>query len=118
MRIAIMGTGAVGAYFGAKLAAAKNEVSFIARGAHLEAMQRHGLSVESPEGDLHLSGVALTSNPVEIGVVDLVLFCVKSYDTIAASAKIAPLIGQETQILALQNGVDNADKIAQITGNK
>ena len=118
MRIAIMGTGAVGAYFGAKLAAAKYAVSFIARGPHLEAMQRHGLTVESPEGDLHLRDAVFTSEPAEIGVVDLVLFCVKSYDTIAASAKIVPLIGQVTQILALQNGVDNADQIAQITGNK
>ena len=118
MRIAVMGTGAVGGYFGAKLAAAKNEVSFVARGAHLEAMRRHGLTVASPEGDLHVTDAVFTSDPAEIGVVDLVLFCVKSYDTVAASTKIAPLIGQETLTLALQNGVDNADKIAQITGNK
>jgi 2-dehydropantoate 2-reductase len=118
MRIAIMGAGAVGAYFGAKLAAVTNEVSFIARGAHLEAMQHHGLSIESLEGNLQIRDAVFTEDPAAVGVADLVLFCVKSYATIEAAKKIAPLIGARTQILALQNGVDNADKIAQITGNK
>lgn len=118
MRIAIMGAGAVGAYFGAKLAAAKNEVSFIARGAHLEAMQQHGLSIESLGGNLRINDAVFTENPTTVGVVDLVLFCVKSYDTIEAAKKIIPLIRPQTEILALQNGVDNADKIAQIAGNK
>jgi len=118
MHIAIMGAGAVGAYFGAKLAAAKNEVSFIARGAHLAAMQRCGLSIESSEGNMQIRDAVFTADPAVIGAVDLVLFCVKSYDTIGAAKQMTPLIGPQTQILALQNGVDNADKIAQITGNK
>jgi 2-dehydropantoate 2-reductase len=118
MRIAVMGAGAVGAYFGAKLATAANEVSFIARGAHLEAMQRHGLSIESSDGNFQIRDAVFTADPTVVGVVDMLLFCVKSYDTIEAAKTIAPLIGPRTQILALQNGVDNADKIAQIVGNK
>ena len=118
MRIAVMGAGAVGAYCGAKLATAANEVSFIARGAHLEAMQRHGLSIESSDGNFQIRDAVFTADPTVVGVVDMLLFCVKSYDTIEAAKTIAPLIGPRTQILALQNGVDNADKIAQIVGNK
>jgi len=118
MRIAVMGAGAVGAYFGAKLATAANEVSFIARGAHLEAMQRHGLSIESSDGNLQIRDAVFTAGPAVVGVVDMLLFCVKSYDTIEAAKTIAPLIGPRTQILALQNGIDNAEKIAQIAGNK
>jgi 2-dehydropantoate 2-reductase len=81
-------------------------------------MQRHGLSIESPQGNLQIRNAVFTADPAVVGGVDLVLFCVKSYDTIEAAKKTAPLIGPLTQILALQNGVDNADKIAQTTGNK
>ena len=118
MRIAVMGTGAVGAYFGAKLAAAGHDVSFIARGAHLEAMLRHGLSIESFQGDFRIDRSVFTADPARIGTVDLVLLCVKSYDTTAAVEKIAPLIGDGTKILSLQNGVDNPQKISQRWGNK
>ena len=112
MRIAVMGTGAVGGYFGAKLAAAGHELAFIARGKHLEAMQRDGLRVNSPAGNLHIRNALFTSAASAAGNVELVLFCVKSYDTEAASAAIAPLIGPHTIILSLQNGVDNPNKIA------
>ena len=81
MRIAVMGAGAVGGYFGAKLAAASNDVAFIARGRHLTAMQRGGLSVESPQGNLHIRDALFTDDPTQVGAVDLILFCVKSYDT-------------------------------------
>jgi 2-dehydropantoate 2-reductase len=118
MRIAVMGAGAVGGYFGGKLAAAGHNVSFIARGGHLEALQRHGLTVESFQGDFHIEEGVFTGDPAQIGGVDLALFCVKSYDTLAAVKEIAPLIGQQTQILSLQNGVDNADKISQLWGNE
>lgn len=118
MRVAVMGAGAVGGYFGAKLATAGHDVSFIARGEHLEAMQRHGLTVESFQGDLHVQESVFTAHPAQIASVDLVLFCVKSYDTIAAVKEIAPFVGGETQILSLQNGVDNADKISQFWGNE
>ena len=111
MRIAVMGTGAVGGYFGARLAAMGQNVAFIARGSHLEAMRHEGLKVKSVQGDLHVRAL-FTSDPSEVGLVDVVLFCVKSYDTEDAAARLAPMIGEKTVILSLQNGVDNPDKIA------
>ena len=114
MRIAVMGTGAVGGYFGAKLATAGHEVVFIARGKHLEAMRRTGLRVDSPHGNLHVSDVLFTGDPAEFGTADLVLFCVKSYDTETAAKGLAPLIGDTTMILSLQNGVDNPEQIARV----
>jgi 2-dehydropantoate 2-reductase len=111
MRIAVMGTGAVGGYFGARLAAAGQNVAFIARGSHLEAMRKEGLKVKSAQGDLHIRSL-FTHDPSEVGPVDAVLFCVKSYDTEDAAAQLAPMVGEKTVILSLQNGVDNPDKIA------
>lgn len=116
MRIAVMGTGAVGGYFGAKLAVAGHEVSFIARSAHLQAMQRQGLSIHSFQGDFHVRDALFTDDPTEVGAADLILFCVKSYDTESAAKALAPMIGKETLILSLQNGIDNADKIARLWG--
>jgi len=118
MRIAVMGTGAVGGYFGAKLAHADHELAFIARGRHLEAMRRHGLRVLSPYGDLHVSRALFTDDPAQAGEADLVLFCVKSYDTEAAAAVIRPMVARRTMILSLQNGVDNAEKIARLWGEQ
>lgn len=115
VRVAVMGTGAVGGYFGARLAISGCEVAFIARGRHLEAMRKEGLKVKSLHGDLHVRSL-FTSDPKEIGPVDLILFCVKSYSTEAASKELAPLVGKETIILSLQNGVDNPDKIAALWG--
>jgi len=115
VRIAVMGAGAVGGYFGARLAASGHEVSFIARGKQLEAMRKEGLKVKSLHGDLHIRSL-FTSEPNEIGPVDLILFCVKSYSTEEAAKKLAPLVGKETIILSLQNGVDNPDKIAALWG--
>jgi 2-dehydropantoate 2-reductase len=117
VRIAVIGTGAVGGYFGAKLAAASNDVAFIARGSHLTALRREGLSIESPLGNLRIRDALFTEDPTAVGIVDLVLFCVKSYDTESAAQSLAPLVGQKTLILSLQNGVDNADRIAQLRGN-
>ena len=111
MRIAVMGSGAVGGYFGARLAAAGQSVVFIARGKHLDAMRRGGLKIKSVTGDFHVSGL-VTDNPLDIGAVDLVLFCVKSYDTEAASAQLAPMMNDRAIVLSLQNGVDNPDKLA------
>jgi 2-dehydropantoate 2-reductase len=111
MRIAVMGTGAVGGYFGARLAAAGQDVAFIARGSHLEAMRKEGLKVESVQGAFHIRAL-FTADPREVGPVDLVLFCVKSYDTESAAAQIAPMIADKTAILSLQNGIDNPDKLA------
>jgi 2-dehydropantoate 2-reductase len=118
MRIAVMGAGAVGGYFGARLAAASNEVAFIARGLHLAALRQEGLDLESFQGNLKVRDALFTDDPSQVGVVDLVLFCVKSYDTEAAAAILSSLIGDGTVILSLQNGVDNADKIAQRWGSQ
>lgn len=112
MRVAVIGTGAVGGYFGAKLALASHHVTFIARGAHLEAMRRQGLRVETGQGELRVRDAIFAADPGEAGQADLVLLCVKSYDTVTSAEALAPLIGEKTQILSLQNGVDNADKIA------
>src|SRR5689334_11424763 len=111
MRIAVMGTGAVGGYFGARLSAGGAHVAFIARGKHLEAMRRDGLTVASAGGDFHVRGL-FTDDAHEIGRADLILFCVKSYDTEAASEQLSPVMSDATVILSLQNGVDNPDKLA------
>ncbi len=116
MRIAVMGTGAVGGYFGAKFAAAGHEVIFVARGAHLAALKQSGLYVESFQGNLHIRSALFTADPAEGATVDLVLFCVKSYDTEIAAVALAPLMAPTTRILSLQNGVDNPSRIAQTWG--
>ena len=118
MRIAVMGTGAVGGYFGAKLAAAGHEVIFIARGAHLAALKQFGLYVESFRGNLRIRSALFTDDPAEGGTVDLVLFCVKSYDTGTATLALAPLMAPTTRVLSLQNGVDNPSLIAQTWGKE
>jgi 2-dehydropantoate 2-reductase len=112
MRIAVMGTGAVGGYFGAKLAAAGHDVLFIARKKYLPVLRRKGLRVESPASSLHLQNALFTHSPDQAGIVDLVLFCVKSYDTAEATAALAPMMSERTAILSLQNGIDNPAKIA------
>jgi 2-dehydropantoate 2-reductase len=116
MRIAVLGAGAVGGFFGAKLAVASNNVAFIARGAHLAVLAREGLFIESFQGNLHIRDALFTDAPAAVGPVDLILFCVKSYDTESAAQALAPMMDKETVILSLQNGVDNADKIARRWG--
>lgn len=119
MKIAVLGSGAVGGYFGAKLAAdSQNQMAFIARGAHLEAMRKHGLMIKRAEGDLVVRKARFTADPDEVGAVDLVLFAVKSYDTEAAARTVAPMIGAETIVLSLQNGIDNPEKIARLYGEQ
>jgi len=118
MKIAIMGSGGVGGYFGARLAKAGAEVSFIARGAHLAAMREHGLKVESGLGDIHLPQVNVTDDPQTIGKVDLVLFSVKLRDTETAAQSIKPLFGPDTGILSFQNGVQKDDILRGVFGEK
>ena len=117
MRIAVMGAGAVGGYFGARLATNSNEIVFIARGSHLTALQKNGLAVESIQKTLPVRKALFTDNPDAVGAVDLVLFCVKSYDTEPAAQLLGPMMGPKTIVLSLQNGVDNADKIRHIWKN-
>src|SRR3974390_1755688 len=108
MRIAAMAAGAVGGYFAARLAAAGHDVFFIARGVHRDAISRNGLTVESALGDLHLPNPNVTDDPAKVGPVDIVLFAVKLWDTEKAAEQARPLIGKNTRVITLQNGVDNA----------
>jgi 2-dehydropantoate 2-reductase len=116
MRIAIMGAGALGCYIGGRLAAAGRDVRFVARGAQLAALRSGGLRVESPLGDLSLEKVVASADPGDIGLVDLVVFLVKLYDTEAAARAMAPLLGPQTPVLSFQNGVDGWRRIGAIAG--
>jgi len=116
MRIAVVGAGGVGSGFGAALAKAGADVTFIARGAHLAAMKRQGLKVHGPRGDIHLVPTQATDNPADVGQVDFVLFCVKQWDVESAGHAIKPMIGPETAVIPLQNGVDAAERLIPILG--
>ncbi len=118
MKIAVMGAGGVGGYCGARLAQAGEDVTFIARGKHLDAMRRHGLRVRSPAGDVTIQPARATAEPTEVGPVDFVLFGVKMYDTEAAGEAVRPLVGADTAVISLQNGVDNEEKLARILGRE
>ena len=111
MRIAVMGTGGIGGYFGGYLAQ-DNDVTFIARGDHLAAIRENGLRVVSTETDLHIDPAQATDDPGTIEPVDIVLFCVKLYDTLSAAETIAPIVGPDTRVLTLQNGIDGAEQLA------
>lgn len=113
MRIAILGSGAVGGYFGARLARAGNDVTFVARGAHLAAIRNGGLGIRSPLGDFTVRAAA-ESDTSRIGPVDLVIFAVKTYDSATALPLLPPLLGPETLVLTLQNGVESADEVAAV----
>jgi 2-dehydropantoate 2-reductase len=111
-----MAAGAVGGYFGARMAAAGHDVHFIARGAHLDAIRKGGLVIESTAGNMHLKDVNVTDNPADIGPVDIILFAVKLWDTEKAAEQARPLIGPDTRVITLQNGVDSVERIAPILG--
>lgn len=116
MKILVMGTGGVGGYFGAKLARAGEELTFVARGEHLSAMHARGLRIRSRiEGEFSVAAAA-TDDLTTAGPADLVLLCVKSYDTEAAARVLGPAVGPETAVVSLQNGVDNEEKITAIVG--
>ena len=116
MRIAVVGAGGVGGGFGAALAKAGADVTFIARGAHLAAMKSVGLKVGGPRGDIHLVPTQATDDPAAIGQVDIVLFCVKLWAVESAGEKIKPLIGPGTAVIPLQNGIDAAERLIPILG--
>lgn len=113
MKIAIMGSGGVGAYVGARLQAVGETVHFIARGAHLQALKQSGLRIESPVHPLALDAVQATDDPATIGPVDLVVFAVKLWDTEAAARALSPLLGPQTRVLTLQNGIDSVEMISR-----
>ena len=118
MRIVVVGAGGTGGYFGGLLARAGEDVTFIARGAHLEALRMRGLTVESRLAGTFRLPVRATDDPSEVDPVDLIFFCVKTYDTEAAAESVRPLIYPNTMMLSLQNGIDNDERIARVTGHK
>ena len=118
MKIAMMGSGGVGGLIGARLAHAGCDVSFIARGAHLAAMREYGLTLESQVGNVHLPITKATDDPRTVGQVDIVIFSVKLWDTEAAARAILPLMGPETGVISLQNGVVKDDILRPIVGEK
>ncbi|MBI2457873.1 MAG: 2-dehydropantoate 2-reductase [candidate division NC10 bacterium] len=117
MRLAVLGSGGIGGYYGALLAHAGEDVVFIARGAHLEAMQRRGLTVRTAaeESTVPVTAVADTRS---VKPVDVVLFCVKSYDTEPAAHSLGPLMARDTAVLTFQNGLDNVEAIASVVGSE
>ena len=116
MRFAILGSGAVGGYFGAKLAKSGQEVTFIARGAHLDAIRTKGLAIQSAKlGDFVVKSAA-ESDTSKVGPVDVVIVAVKAYDNSTALPMLKPMIGAQTVVLTLQNGVDSVDEVAAVAG--
>lgn len=116
MRIVVMGSGGTGGYFGAKLARAGEDVTFVARGAHLAALRAHGMRIKSAvEGEWTVRAPAVERLD-GLPPADLVLFCVKSFDTEEAAALIRPVVGPDTGVLSIQNGVDNEEKLARVLG--
>ena len=116
MKIAVMGSGGVGGYFGARLAAAGNDVTFIARGAHLAAIRSAGLQVRSPHGDVRIHPAEASDKPAAVGPVDIVLFATKLYDTESAGELCKSLIGTDTAVISLLNGVDSEEQLGRILG--
>ena len=117
LKIAVMGAGGIGGYYGGRLAAAGADVTFIARGAHLAAMQKGGLRIISPLGDAHVPIVKATDDPGSIGPVDIVMFCVKLYDVDEASELCRPLIGPDTAVISFLNGIDSEARMRAILGD-
>lgn len=116
MRITVMGPGGVGGYFGARLAAAGNEVTFVARGAHLEAMKKNGLRLDSEIGPLHLNPVEVVADAADIPVADAVIFAVKLRDTESAAESLRALVAKGAVVYTFQNGVESAERIGKIVG--
>jgi 2-dehydropantoate 2-reductase len=116
MRIAVMGTGGVGGYFGARLAQAGEDVAFIARGRHLAAIRERGLVVRSANGDVHLPRPLVTDDPRSLGCADVVMFAVKLWDTEEAAEAARPLVADGGVVIPFQNGVDSVERIAAVLG--
>ncbi|MGE0258957.1 MAG: 2-dehydropantoate 2-reductase [Alphaproteobacteria bacterium] len=118
MRIAIIGAGGIGAIFGAALARAGAEVAFVARGAHLAAMRENGLRIEGDRGETLIRPIWATDDIAGIGPVDYVLLCVKLWDVETAGARLRPIVGPDTAVIPLQNGVDAAERLIPILGRE
>ena len=118
MRIAVVGVGGVGGYFGGRLAQAREEVVFIARGDHLRALQTQGLQVESIKGDFLIQPARATDDPAAVGIVDVVLVAVKAWQVPEAAKQMQPLVGPETIVVPLENGVEAPDQLAAVLGKR
>ena len=118
MKFAILGAGAVGGYFGARLAEAGEDVTFMARGAHLEAIRSTGLRIESENGEAHIHPAQASDDPAEVGPVDYVLFAVKLFQTEETAGFAKPLVGPNTTLVALQNGVESANVLSAVHGKE
>ena len=118
MKIAVVGVGGLGGYIGGRLAQSGQNVTFLARGQRLAALREKGLQVRSPDGDFVIQPVQATDNPAEIGPVDLILFCVKTYDVETAAAGLHPLVGPATALLPVQNGIAHLAQLRSILGNE
>jgi 2-dehydropantoate 2-reductase len=116
MRIAVIGTGGIGGPYGAALAKAGSDVTFVARGAHLAAMRENGLRIEGDRGETYIRSAHATDDIASIGPVDFALFCVKLWDVEAVGAQLRPLIGPQTAVIPLQNGIDAAERLIAILG--
>jgi 2-dehydropantoate 2-reductase len=115
VKLVVIGAGGVGGYVGGRLAAAGHEVGLVARGAHLAALRDHGLQLNSVKGDVHVD-VPAAVDPAAFGPCEVVLFCVKAFDTEAAAQRLGPVIQADTAVVSLQNGVDNEDQLAAAVG--
>ena len=118
MRIAIVGAGGIGGGYGAALAKAGEDVTFIARGPHLAAMKSKGLRVEGSRGETHVMPAQVTDDPRTVGPVDVVLFCVKLWDVESAGQQIKPMVGKDTAVITLQNGIDAHERLIPILGKQ
>jgi 2-dehydropantoate 2-reductase len=116
MKFGIMGTGGIGGYYGALLARTGQDVTFIARGAHLQAIREKGLIVKSVHGDFTVFPAKATSDPAEVGSVDVILFTTKTYQTDEAAQLIKSMVGSDTVVVSLQNGIDSAERIGAVVG--
>jgi 2-dehydropantoate 2-reductase len=118
MRIAVVGAGGIGGIYGASLAKAGADVTFIARGAHLAAMQANGLRIEGDRGEMQIQPAQATDDPASVGPVDYVIFCVKLWDVESAGVAIKPMVGPETAVIPQQNGVDAHERLIPILGRE
>src|SRR6476660_4607513 len=119
MRIAVIGAGGIGAIYGAALAKAGADVTFVARGAHLAAMRQNGLRIEGDRGETHVKPAQATDDVAQIatgGPVDFVLSCVKLWDVESAGAQLRPIVGRDTAVVPLQNGVNAHERLIPILG--
>lgn len=116
MKFAIMGTGGIGGYYGGLLARTGQDVTFVARGTHLQAIRKKGLIVKSVHGDFTLFPARATDNPSEAGIADVIIFATKTYQTDEAAPLIKPMVGPNTVVVSLQNGIDSADRIGAVVG--